>query len=894
MSRGRLWTEEQFNCPVCLDLPNEPVTIPCGHSYCMACITDYWDSERKKTGSCSCPECRQTFDPRPTVCRNTMLAEAVEQLRLGNLSSTARESIRNARRAADSASERGARERKAVTKQLPASSVPCDRCMEPRAAVKTCLTCMASFCESHLKPHQTQAKLKSHELIVPTGDLTQKICPEHKYLQEFYCRSCQVYICWLCTSNQHKDHESVSTQAERIEKQKTLLAVQAENLQKLQERERELKDTKKVLETLKCSSDTVSEETDKVLCELQHSVQRMADLIQQVMSSSGQEKINEAQQLVDKLEKEISQLRTKDSDLKELVTCQDNIYFLKTYHCLCSPELSELSGFTVNLDASFDPVRNIILDLREKVESMCNQELDKINKTVYNTMPYHVIDRQSTQKPAILKLFSGIGGKNSSSRTQGPPPLPSVSARGPVDRGTNSPRPRASFNREEREQANNQSVRSLRSSERQRREEREQEREPQTSPRSQSRSTNDREADTWSIRSLRQPTQARENREQSDTWSLSSVRSRGRPGREERETANGEVQSSQRPQETVTSRQQPERQSDTWSLSSIRSIRGREKREERETANADSQSSTRTQQMATARQQPERQSDRWSLSSLLPRNRKKRQESVKQATPVQEIESLQDQWGEQTEVNPGLFLDSPPADSTFIPAFPPSAAYSLSPAVREINIDSIQAPEPRSRDEFLQYAYDLTFDPNTAHRRLVLSEDDTKATLNAATQSYPDIPERFDSWTQILSLQPLSSDRCYWEVEWRGRGSSVGVASASMPRKGADARAGLGYNSQSWSLELSDMCCAAMHANQKQEISVTYCPRVGVFLNREEESLAFYGVDDVLVHLHTFNGVSSTRPLFAAFGIGSGVGVGLDFAMGNFSASTDSIKICSI
>lgn len=68
-----------------------------------------------------------------------------------------------------------------------------------------------------------------------------------------------------------------------------------------------------------------------MLCELQRSVQRLADLIQQVMSSSGQEKISEAQQLVDKLEKEISQLRKKDSDLKELVTCQDNIYFLKVH-----------------------------------------------------------------------------------------------------------------------------------------------------------------------------------------------------------------------------------------------------------------------------------------------------------------------------------------------------------------------------------------------------------------------------------------------------------------------------------------------------------------------------------------------------------------------------------
>ncbi|KAI5109450.1 E3 ubiquitin/ISG15 ligase TRIM25 isoform X1 [Silurus meridionalis] len=892
---SRLWTEEQFNCPVCLDLPFEPVTIPCGHSYCMECITDFWDSERKKTGSCSCPECRQNFDPRPRLCRNTMLAEAVEQLRVGNLSSKARESIRDARRAAAAASERSARDgggRVPSGRQLPASSAPCGRCVEPRAAVKTCLTCMASFCEDHLKPHETQAKLKSHELIAPTADLTQKICPEHKYLQEFYCRSCQTYICWLCTSNQHKEHESVSTQAERAEKQKTLLAVQTENLQKLQDRERELKDMKKVLETLKCSSVTASEETETVLDELQRSVQRLADLIQQVMSTSGQEKINESKQVVDKLEMEIRQLRKKDSDLKDLVTCQDNIYFLRTYQCLCSPELSELGSVTANLETSFDPVRNIISDLREKVENMCNHELEKINKSVFNTTAFTITDRQSGQKPGILKLFSAIGGKTSSSRTQGPPPLPSVSVRGPAERATNSPRPRASYNREEREQANNRSVSSLRPRERQRREEREQglliiphstvtihtvysihteveKREIQSTARSQSRqnsSTNKDEADTSGVQSLRQSTHRRENQEQ----------------------ANGEVQGSQKVQDTAMTKQQPERQSDTWSLSSVRS-RGRQRRDESETANGEVQGSQKVQDTAMTKQQPERQSDRWSLSSLLPKNRKKRQESVKQATPIQqEIESPQDQF------NPGIFLDSPSSDSSFTPAFPTSPSFSLPPALREIDIDSIQAPEPRNRDEFLQYACDLTFDPNTAHRRLVLSEDDTKATLHTAAQSYPDVPERFDSWTQILSLQPISSTRCYWEVEWRGRGSSVGVASASMPRKGADAKAGLGYNNQSWSLELSDMFCAAMHANQKQEISVTYCPRVGVFLNQEEESLSFYGVDDVLMHLHTFHGVSCSQPLFAAFGVGSGVGVGLDFAMGNFSASTDSIKICSI
>ncbi|XP_048056249.1 E3 ubiquitin/ISG15 ligase TRIM25 isoform X2 [Megalobrama amblycephala] len=857
---GRLWTEEQFNCPVCLDLPTDPVTIPCGHSYCMACISDYWDNEGRKSGIYSCPECRQNFNPRPTLCRNTMLAEAVEQLRRGNLNPSGRESIKSARRAATSASERARTRSKGATKQLPASVVPCDRCPEPKAAVKTCLVCMASFCETHLKPHDTQDKLKSHELIAPTGNLSQKICPEHKYLQEFFCRSCQMYVCWLCTSNQHKGHESVSTQAERSEKQKELGTVLSENHQRLQDRERELKDMKKVLDTLTRSSDTVRDEADTVLSELQESVQRMLELLQDVMVSTGQEKLNEAQDVVTKLESEVKQLKKKDVELKELINCQDNIYFLKTYQSLCFPlEGGELGAVTVNPEATFDSVRSVIVQLREKVEEMCDQELDKINKTVFNTTAFTVADRNGQKTGGIMKLFSGKGTK--AARAQGPPPLPSVSTRGSVNT-----RPQAVRNNEPG--VNRRVTNSQR---------------PARSPREE-------RDDTDRSRSSLRPreTQRREEREntEADTWSLSSVRGRQRGEIREQEREN---QTSQRRQSTQSRSTRDEEQADRWSLSSIRP---RMRREDKEQVNGESQNLSQQRSNAADRQQPARQSDRWSLSSLLPRNRKKRQDTVKEATPtIQEAESVRPRspasasvWGEPTEVNTALFLDSP-TDNPFInPAFP---------TLREINIDSIQAPEPRTREEFLQYACDLTLDPNTAHRRLVLSDGDTVATLQQTSQAYPDLPQRFDGWTQVLCLQPLSSDRCYWEVEWRGRGSSLGVVSGSMPRKGADSGAGLGYNSQSWSLELSDMCCAAMHANQKVEIPVTYSPRVGVFLDRPAGTLTFYSVDDGLVPLHTFQG-SFPPPLYAAFGVGCGVGVGLDFAMGQFSSTSDSIKICPL
>ncbi|KAL0190315.1 hypothetical protein M9458_013013, partial [Cirrhinus mrigala] len=157
-------------------------------------------------------------------------------------------------------------------------------------------------------------------------------------------------------------------------------------------------------------------------------------------------------------------------------------------------------------------------------------------------------------------------------------------------------------------------------------------------------------------------------------------------------------------------------------------------------------------------------------------------------------------------------------------------------------------------------ACDLTLDPNTAHRRLVLSDGDTP---------YPDLPQRFDGWTQVLCLQPLSSDRCYWEVEWRGRGSSLGVVSGSMSRKGADSGAGLGYNNQH---------VLRSHARESEDGD----PRD--LQSSTAGTLTFYSVDDELVPLHTFQG-SFPSSLYAAFGVGCGVGVGLDFAMGQFSST---------
>ncbi|XP_061090177.1 E3 ubiquitin/ISG15 ligase TRIM25 isoform X2 [Conger conger] len=748
----RLWTEEQFNCPVCLDLPHDPVTIPCGHSYCMDCIKDYWGKD-DHVGIYSCPQCRQTFCPKPSLSRNTMLAEAVEQLRRGASDSTP------------------APEPSSSSSSSSSAIVPCDVCQgDPLPAVKTCLVCLASYCEPHLKPHRQAAALKRHELISPTGQLTQKICPQHKYLQEFYCRSCQAFICWLCTSNQHKDHETTSAKAERIERQKEMGEVQAENQQKLQEREKELKEMKTVVECLKRSADRVHGDSEQILSELQHSLERLQELVQEVMDSRGQDKLRETQDVVEKLEAEIRELKRRDSEMRQLVACEDNIHFLQNFKTLCSPfEGGELPTVTASPDASFEPVCTVLVELRNKIEDLCNQDLCQITKTVENMQPFTLGDtvkNAAGTKFSFLKIF---GRSSRNTDKQGT----SVTARAVERRGLRAP----------------------------------------------------------------------------------DVRSR-------------DTRASPRPHRAHN----VERREREQDRASPRPRRGRDvERTEREQAS----------------QQRGMESQRRADPAV--------------AHPVVHpgAGSVAGQYGggangttgpvtaaliQQVIPNPSLFLDDTPTDTMMNPAFP---------ELTEISLQSLQAPAPRTRAEFLQYACKLTLDPATAHRRISLSEGNTKATLQGSTQPYPDVPTRFDSWTQVMCRDPLTADRCYWEVEWRGRGSAVGVAYAPMARKGADGRAGLGYNALSWSLELSDTCCAAMHHNEKHDIAVGYSPRVGVFLDRRAGTLAFYSVADNMSPLYTFES-GFVEALFPAFGVGSGVGIGLDFAMGQFSSLTDSIKICPL
>ncbi|XP_049332997.1 NLR family CARD domain-containing protein 3-like isoform X4 [Astyanax mexicanus] len=209
----------------------------------------------------------------------------------------------------------------------------------------------------------------------------------------------------------------------------------------------------------------------------------------------------------------------------------------------------------------------------------------------------------------------------------------------------------------------------------------------------------------------------------------------------------------------------------------------------------------------------------------------------------------------------------------------------------------------RIKPGFKKYGCDFTLDLNTAQRRLSLSEENRRVEFREKLQSYPDHPERFDWYQQVLSRERVTgvTGRCYWEAEWSGGGGAeVALSYKTISRKGDGLNCKFGENINSWSLFCSDNRYSVQHNNNRTDLSTppSGCRRVGVYVDCPSGTLSFYRVSSdthtpshtlthlhtlthspspshTLTHLHTFY-TTFTQPLYAGFLVyGSGSSVRL-------------------
>ncbi|XP_062844430.1 tripartite motif-containing protein 16 [Trichomycterus rosablanca] len=553
---------DSYLCCLCADVLRDPVTIPCGDVFCRECIKAYWD-QMDHGAVYSCPQCRATFTPRP-VLRRTVPSVSSRELQsplteLRPFPDLNRESL-------------------------------CDFCTGRRnRAVKSCLVCLAYYCETHIKPHYESATFKRHKLVDETGNLDRKICPQHEKSLELFCRSDQMCICVLCTVREHRGHNSVSAEEERANKQKLLVVTQSEVQHIIQDRMKELQELRHNVEVLKDNANRAQTASDKIFSEMLQSVERWHAEICQLIQANLQAAMVQAESYVERLEQEILELKRRDAELRQMLDTEDNIHFLQNFPELYVAPEPMLPKVTINQEFSFSEVTKTATDIKLHLDNICKKEMGSVSKKV-SDIPVYV---------------------------------------------------------------------------------------------------------------------------------------------------------------------------------------------------------------------------------LIPR--------------------------------PGGYHKVPP------PPPPPSDLH-----------------EPKIRVDFLRYAVRLTFDPNTAYKELVLSDGNRRVVRKRSVQFYPEHPERFDRFCQVLCAEPLSGSRYYWEADWRGE-FSVGVVYKSIPRKGKNSHCLLGYNDRSWSLLCSDSGYSAWHGRVDQDLpGATRAARIGVFLDYPAGSVSFYAASENMELVHRFQARFS-EPLYAGFGVGDSV-----------------------
>lgn len=98
--------------------------------------------------------------------------------------------------------------------------VLCDFCTtKKQKAEKSCLVCLASYCETHVQSHYNYPTLMKHKLVKATGQMREKLCAQHDKLLEAFCRTDETSVCVLCMMDEHKHHDIVPAGTERTEKQ---------------------------------------------------------------------------------------------------------------------------------------------------------------------------------------------------------------------------------------------------------------------------------------------------------------------------------------------------------------------------------------------------------------------------------------------------------------------------------------------------------------------------------------------------------------------------------------------------------------------------------------------------------------------------------------------------
>lgn len=357
-------------CPICLEALKNPVTVPCGHNYCMDCINTYWKAERGQQ-TYVCPQCRKAFTPRPVLTKNSMLAAIVEEMKKTGLH--------------EAPADRG---------HPGSGDVACDVCTTLKA-VKSCLVCLVSFCENHLQPHHQMQPLMTHKLVEPCQNLQEKACVSHAEVKTMFCRTDQQCICRLCSTESHKGHDTVSVAAERREKQRNLAVRQLKIQQMIRERINDMTVLQQQVEVINHSANKAVKDSHQILTQVM-------DFFEKQVRSHQEAEVSQVKEAERKLECEIMELMSREDELRRILHTEDDNQFLQRSASLSplSPA-GDPSRFSKSSTGYFEDMTAALSKITNAFQKSFRKQTGKISQRRVEKNPFPQSEPKS--RPDFLK-----------------------------------------------------------------------------------------------------------------------------------------------------------------------------------------------------------------------------------------------------------------------------------------------------------------------------------------------------------------------------------------------------------------------------------------------------------------------------------------------------------
>ncbi|XP_042293145.1 E3 ubiquitin-protein ligase TRIM39-like [Thunnus maccoyii] len=381
MSAGScLRSEDQFLCSICRDVFTDQVTTPCGHNFCKNCINEHWNSNDQYL----CPMCKKVFNARPELQVKKLFSEMVSQFRQ-----------EAQQKASSSSSEQQAAK---------PGEVPCDVCTGTKLkALKSCLMCLTSYCETHLEPHLTISRLKRHQLMDPVENLEDRMCMKHDKPLELFCKTDQTCVCMLCSVLDHKTHEFVPLEEEYEGKKVELGKTEAQIQQMIQKRRLKIQEMEQSANFRKGNAEKEKAEGVQVFTPLKESVERSLNELTETIEEKQRTTEKQAEDFIKELEQEISELKKRSSEVEQLSRSEDHLHLLQNFLSLkAALPTKDWTEVSIRPPSCEETVVRTVTQLEEKLSKEMKKQFEAELKRVQQYAVNVTLDPDTANPKLIL------------------------------------------------------------------------------------------------------------------------------------------------------------------------------------------------------------------------------------------------------------------------------------------------------------------------------------------------------------------------------------------------------------------------------------------------------------------------------------------------------------